>query len=66
MAQDEIIALIAEDETITVEFKSDRDCLPDSELVAAVVGLANTEGGDLFIGVENDGSITGLHQKHSQ
>ncbi len=51
-------------ETLRVEFKSDRKCLPDRELIAAVVALANTEGGELLLGVENDGKVTGLHSKH--
>lgn len=51
-------------ETLTVEFKSDRKRLPDSDLVEAVVGLANTEGGTLWLGVEDDGTPTGLHPDH--
>ncbi len=61
----ELQDILALGETLTVEFKSDRDGLPDSELIAAVVGLANTEGGDLYIGVEDDGTVTGLHPRHS-
>ena len=60
----QVNALIQEGETLCVEFKSDQKKLPDSELVAAVIALANTEGGDLFIGVEDDGAITGLHRDH--
>jgi ATP-dependent DNA helicase RecG len=55
---------IPERETLTVEFKSDRDHLPDRELIAAVVCLANTDGGELDIGVEDDGQVTGLHPEH--
>lgn len=51
-------------ETLTVEFKSDRARLPDHELVEALVGLANTEGGELWLGVEDDGTPTGLHAAH--
>lgn len=51
-------------ETLTVEFKSDRKCLPDHELVEALVGLANTDGGELWLGVEDDGTPTGLHSSH--
>ena len=51
-------------ESLTVEFKSDRKRLPDTELVEAVVCLANAEGGDLWLGVEDDGSPTGLHPEH--
>ncbi|MEH1964716.1 MAG: ATP-binding protein [Nostoc sp.] len=55
--------LIAEGETLTVEFKSDRKPLPDNDLLDAVVCLTNKHGGKLVIGVENDGCITGLNQK---
>ena len=55
---------IPEREGLTIEFKSDQGPLPDSELVTAVVCLANTDGGDLYVGVENDGTVTGLHPQH--
>ena len=51
-------------ETLTIEFKSDRKRLPDDELVEALVCLANTEGGELWLGVEDDGTPTGLHETH--
>jgi ATP-dependent DNA helicase RecG len=52
-------------ETMVIEFKSDqRGGLPDRELVEAVVCLANAEGGTIYLGVEKDGSITGLDRKH--
>lgn len=51
-------------ESLTVEFKSDRKRLPDSDLVEALVCLANAEGGDLWLGVEDDGRPTGLHVEH--
>lgn len=57
-------SLLAGGETLTVEFKSDRKCLPDRDLIAAIVALANTEGGDLLLGVEDDGTVTGLHANH--
>ena len=60
----EIVELIRQGESLTLEFKSDRKCLPDRELVATVVSLANTEGGDLLLGVEDDGTVTGLHPNH--
>ena len=64
MSSSEIEHLITQGESLTVEFKSDRKCLPDRELLAAVVSLANTEGGDLLLGVEDDGQVTGLHANH--
>jgi len=51
-------------ESLTVEFKSDRKRLSDAELVEALVCLANTEGGELWLGVEDDGQATGLHADH--
>lgn len=51
-------------ESLTVEFKSDRKRLPDAELIEAVVCLANAEGGELWLGVEDDGTPTGLHADH--
>lgn len=59
-----ILHEIALGETLTQEFKSDRQSLPDREMVAAVVALANTEGGVLLLGVEDDGKVTGLHPNH--
>ena len=46
------------------EFKSDKSCLSDNEIIDAVVAFANTEGGELYLGVEDDGEITGLHKKY--
>lgn len=51
-------------ESLTVEFKSDRNCLSENDMIDAVVAFANTDGGELYIGVEDDGEITGLHEKH--
>ena len=48
-------------ETLEVEFKSDRDPLNDDDLIEALVCLANASGGTLYLGVENDGTVTGLH-----
>lgn len=53
-----------EKESLTVEFKSDRKCLSDSDIIDAVVGLANTEGGTLYLGIEDNGTVTGLHTNH--
>lgn len=52
------------EENLINEFKSDKKCLPDNNIVDAVVAFANTEGGDIYLGVEDDGTITGLHEEH--
>lgn len=48
-------------ETLEVEFKSDCGPLNDDDLIEALICLANAQGGTLYLGVENDGAITGLH-----
>ena len=52
-------------ETLMIEFKSDIKKYRDSDLFEDVVAFANTEGGDLYLGVEDDGTITGVHPDHS-
>lgn len=56
--------MIPSKETLTIEFKSDIKKLCDQELVDAIIGMTNTEGGTLFLGVEDDGQITGVHVEH--
>ncbi|MBQ2953815.1 MAG: putative DNA binding domain-containing protein [Clostridia bacterium] len=56
--------LIPERETLEIEFKSDIKKLSDTDLIDAIVAFANTNGGDLYLGVEDDGTITGLHKEH--
>ncbi|MDR3121157.1 MAG: putative DNA binding domain-containing protein [Clostridiales bacterium] len=51
-------------ESLTIEFKSDRSRLSDNDLVDAVVAFANTDGGIIYVGVEDDGAVTGLHPEH--
>lgn len=51
-------------ETLRVEFKSDVRRLPDDDLIAAVVAMANSEGGAIFLGIEDNGTPTGLHALH--
>jgi ATP-dependent DNA helicase RecG len=61
--------LIADGETLDVEFKGEeRQPLSDSDLVDAVVCLANRPGnrpGWMFVGVEDDGRITGARPRHA-
>ena len=56
--------MIPKKETLTIEFKSDTDCLDEKELVSEIVGMTNTEGGVLYLGVEDNGDVTGVHKKH--
>lgn len=63
---DDIAALAQAGESLTVEFKrgSGSGQLSDSQIVEAVVCLANGDGGQLLLGVEDDGRITGLAPRH--
>ena len=51
-------------EDLTVEFKSDIKNLRDNELIDEIVGMTNTKGGTLYLGVEDDGKITGVSNMH--
>ncbi len=63
-----VLDLIARGETLEIEFKGDsRGSLSDRDLVEAVVCLANRPGPErawLFLGVEDDGRITGARPRH--
>ena len=60
-----VTMILPDKESLKVEFKSDRKGLPDEDLIETVVGMANAEGGDIFLGVEDDGTPTGLHPRHA-
>ena len=51
-------------ETLEIEFKSDLKRYPDRELIDEIVGMTNTTGGAIYLGVEDDGTITGVHKSH--
>lgn len=47
-------------ETLTVEFNSDLKTLPGCDLIEASACLANADGGARWLGVEDDGTPSGL------
>lgn len=51
-------------ESLIVEFKSDRKTISENAIVDEVVALSNTDGGELYIGVEDDGTLTGAQPQH--
>lgn len=57
--------IVPYEETLTIEFKSDLKKYSDNALFEDVVAFANTEGGDLYLGIEDDGRITGVHPEHA-
>ena len=56
--------MLPKKETLTIEFKSDRNKLQNSDIFDAVVAFANTEGGALYLGIEDSGEVTGVHKDH--
>ena len=64
MDERQLKTLLTQGETLTVEFKSDAKGLPDRDLVATVVAMANTEGGRILLGVEDEGVVTGAQPAH--
>ena len=60
MTKSELLELIANSENSGVEFK--RDDLRPEQLAKEVVALANLQGGRILLGVDNDGTITGIQR----
>ena len=57
MTLQEVKTLAAKGEGLTIEFKK-KAAFPE-KIVREVIALANTEGGDLLIGVDDDGTVSG-------
>lgn len=60
MLKSDLLELIANGENSGVEFK--RDDLRPEQLAKEIVALANFQGGKLFLGVEDDGTISGIQR----
>ena len=57
--------IISQGEAVDREFKSDRGReFSDKVIYEEIVAMANTDGGILLIGVEDDGTITGSRSRH--
>ena len=54
-----------EKESMIIEFKSDRKCLSMDELYREVVAMANTDGGTICLGIEDNGTVTGVQDQHT-
>lgn len=61
-----LLAQIAQGETLELEFKraSNAEDLSDRDLAVALACMSNGPGGTLLMGVEDDGSITGVAPRH--
>lgn len=65
MTPEDLVDLIAAGESYTVEFKrGQRSAMSDTDVVDAVICMANGDGGLLLLGVEDDGTITGVEPRH--
>lgn len=64
MLKTELYEIITNGENSGVEFK--RDDVRPEQLAKEVVALANLQGGRILLGVEDDGSITGLSRPNAQ
>ena len=62
MLKSELLEIIANGENSGVEFK--RDDVRSEQIAKEVVAMANLKGGMLLLGVEDDGSITGIQREN--
>ncbi|MGL5708644.1 MAG: RNA-binding domain-containing protein [Aeromonas sp.] len=60
MLKTELLEIIASGETSGIEFK--RDDIRPEQLAIEVVAMANFQGGRVLLGVEDDGSISGIQR----
>ena len=60
MTKAELLELIENGESSGVEFK--RDDVRPEQLAREVVALANLQGGRILLGVEDDGTISGIQR----
>lgn len=61
MLKAELLEIIASGENSGVEFK--RDDVRPEQVAKEIVAMANVKGGRLLLGVEDDGSITGIQRE---
>ena len=62
MLKAELLEIIANGENSGVEFN--RDDIRPEQLAKEIVALANFQGGRVILGVEDDGSISGIRRAH--
>jgi len=66
MDEPTLLAVIARGEALDREFKSDRNRISDAVIYEEVIAMANSKGGLLLLGVEDDGRITGCASRHGE
>lgn len=63
MNAQELQSVLAEGEDITAEFKR-CGAQPEKDTFETICSFANRQGGSIFLGVDDDGSIVGINQEH--
>lgn len=64
MLKAELLEILSNGENSGIEFK--RDDIRPEQLAKEIVALANFQGGRVILGVEDDGTPSGLQQKNTQ
>lgn len=64
LTKSDLLALIVNGENSAIEFK--RDAIKPHDLAKELVAFGNFEGGRILLGVEDDGSISGLQRNAAQ
>ena len=64
MLKAELLEIISNGENSGVEFK--RDDIRPEQLARELAAMANFQGGRVFLGVEDDGTISGLQRENTQ
>ncbi|GFO73292.1 ATP-dependent DNA helicase RecG [Bathymodiolus japonicus methanotrophic gill symbiont] len=64
MLKTELLEIIANGENSGVEFK--RDDIRPEQLAKEIVALVNFQGGQIILGVEDDGTISGLRRPNAE
>lgn len=62
--QESLKLFLRQGEDLKTEFKSDRKQISDNDIYENVVALVNTQGGTLFVGIEDDRTVTGAKARH--
>ncbi len=63
MNKTDLMALVAKGESSFVEFKRDAEDLKAETISEYIVCFSNAKGGQILLGVEDDGTITGLQNR---
>ena len=63
---DDLPSLIASGEGAKTEFKRNDDSLRPEHIAKEIVSFANMNGGEILLGVEDDGEVSGINRENVQ